>query len=169
MIRRFFSILAAGVERINNFMWVISGFAILIAALILMYEVIMRYVLRIPTIWEIEASVYLVIMASFLGAAYGLKEGSHISIELVTVHLSRRTNTYLTLITSFFSWIFCLICAWKGWEMWWEAFSRGWVSESLWGPPLAVPYFFLPLGMTFLSLQYIIFLYHKIKDFKRLP
>jgi TRAP-type C4-dicarboxylate transport system permease small subunit len=46
--------------------------------------------------------------------------------------------------------------AYKGWELFWEAYSKGWKSDSLWGPPLAIPYFFLPLGLTLLSLQFII-------------
>ncbi len=162
-MRRLFSGLAIAIEKINRILWIISSFAILVAAIILTYEVIMRYMIRIPTIWEIETSVYLVIMATFLGAAYGLKEGSHINIELVTIHLSSRINAGLTVVTAVISWLFCLICAWKGWEMWWEAFSKGWKSESMWGPPLAIPYFFLPLGMSFLSLQYIIYIYQKIE------
>jgi TRAP-type C4-dicarboxylate transport system permease small subunit len=167
-MKKAFSAMTRTIEKINYIQWVISGFLILAAALVLTYEVIMRYMLNIPTIWEVEASVYLIIMATFLGAPYGIKEGSHIGIELVTVHLSSRTTAGLTIITAFISWIFCLLVAWKGWEMWWEAFSKGWRSESLWGPPLAVPYFFLPLGMSLLSLQYIIFMYRKIADFRDL-
>lgn len=162
-MRRLFSVLSRVIEDINHFLWIISGFAILLSALVLTYEVIMRYMLRIPTIWEVEASVYLTIMAVFLGAGYGLKEGSHINIDLVTIHLSPRAKAGLTMVTAFLSWIFCLICTWKGWEMWWEAYSRGWKSESLWGPPLSIPYFFLPLGMSLLSLQYITFMYQKME------
>jgi TRAP-type C4-dicarboxylate transport system permease small subunit len=95
-------------------------------------------------------------MATFLAAAYGLKDGAHINIDLITRLLPPRINVRLSIVTSALSLIFCIIIAWKGWEMWWEAFSKGWKSESVWSFPLAVPYFFLPLGMTLLSLQYVI-------------
>jgi len=40
-------------------------------------------------------------------------------------------------------------------------------SESLWGPPLWIPYFFLPLGMTLLFLQYIVYIRDKIVNLKK--
>jgi len=151
-----FARVAKKVENLNRSLYIASSAAILLSALILTYEVLMRYFLKTPTIWEIEASIYLMIMASFLGAAYGLKDGSHINIDLVTRLLPPKFQEKLCLVNSTLSLFFCIFVAWKGWGMWWEAFSKGWRSESVWGFPLAVPYLFLPLGMTLLSLQYII-------------
>jgi TRAP-type C4-dicarboxylate transport system permease small subunit len=51
--------------------------------------------------------------------------------------------------------------------MWWEAVVRNEHSESLWGPPLWIPYFFLPLGMTLLFLQYIVGIRDKIVNLKK--
>jgi len=155
-MKSLFSGLARRIEGLNHFIYLISSLAILLSAFVLTYEVIMRYVLRTPTIWEIEASVYLTIMATFLAAAYGLKDGAHINIDLITRLLPPRFNVGLSIVTSVLSLFFCILIAWKGWAMWWEAFSKGWKSETVWSFPLAIPYFFLPLGMTLLSLQYMI-------------
>lgn len=143
------------IENLNRALYYVSSLAILLSAFILTYEVIVRYVLRVPTIWEIESSVYLTIMATYLGAAYGLKDGAHINIDMITRLLPKGVTEKLSLVTSMISLVFCLLLAWKGWVMWWEATIKGWHSESLWGPPLTIPYFFLPLGMTLLSLQYV--------------
>ena len=144
------------IEKLNRNLYYVSSLAIVLSAFILTYEVIVRYILRIPTIWEIESSVYLTIMATYLGAAYGLKDGAHINIDMITRLLPEGFTSKLSLVTSIISLAFCLLVAWKGWVMWWEATAKGWRSESLWGPPLTIPYFFLPLGMTLLSLQYVI-------------
>ena len=40
-------------------------------------------------------------------------------------------------------------------------------SESLWGPPLWIPYLFLPIGMTLLFLQYIVYIRDKIVSLKK--
>ncbi len=148
--------LARRVEAFNRVMYWFSAVAILLSALILTYEVLMRYLFRIPTIWEIEAAIYLGVMATFMGAAYGLKDGAHINIDLVTRALPPRIQTRLYRMMSFISLLFCIYLSYKGWQLWWEAFSKGWRSESLWGPPLAIPYFFLPMGISLLSLQFII-------------
>jgi len=148
--------LAGIVEAFNRVMYWFSAVAILVSSLILTYEVTMRYILKIPTIWEIEAAIYLGVLATFMGAAYGLKDGAHINIDLVTRAFPPRIQIRLYRMTSFISLLFCIYLSYKGWQFWWEAFSKGWRSESLWGPPLAIPYLFLPLGMSLLSLQFII-------------
>jgi TRAP-type C4-dicarboxylate transport system permease small subunit len=51
--------------------------------------------------------------------------------------------------------------------MWWEAVVGNHHTESLWGPPLWIPYLFLPLGMTLLFLQYIIYIRDKIVNLKK--
>jgi TRAP-type C4-dicarboxylate transport system permease small subunit len=51
--------------------------------------------------------------------------------------------------------------------MWWESVVGNEHSESLWGPPLWIPYFFLPLGMTLLFLQYIVYIRDKIVNLKK--
>ena len=51
--------------------------------------------------------------------------------------------------------------------MWWEAVVGNQHTESLWGPPLWIPYLFLPLGMTLLFLQYIVYICDKIVNLKK--
>jgi TRAP-type C4-dicarboxylate transport system permease small subunit len=148
--------LSGAVETFNRAMYWLSAVAIVLSSLILTYEVVMRYLLKIPTVWEIESSIYLGVLATFMGAAYGLKDGAHINIDLFVRALPPGGRRFLEKITSSSAFLFCAYVAFKGWQLFWEAFSKGWRSESMWGPPLAVPYFFLPLGMSLLSLQLLI-------------
>ncbi len=148
--------LARWVEGFNRVLYWISALAILVSSLILTYEVLMRYVFKIPTIWEIESAIYLGVMATFLGSAYGLKDGAHINIDVVLRALSPKARERTQIVTSCLAFLFTAYVGYKGWGLFWEALSKGWRSESLWGPPLAIPYLFLPLGMTMLSLQLVI-------------
>ena len=59
------------------------------------------------------------------------------------------------------------ILAWFAWPMWWEAVVRKEHTESLWGPPLWIPYLFLPFGMSLLFLQYIVYIIKKIKSLRK--
>ena len=51
--------------------------------------------------------------------------------------------------------------------MWWETVVNNEHSESLWGPPLWIPTLFLPLGMTLLFLQYIVYIGRKIERLRQ--
>ncbi len=134
----------------------ISGLAILAATLIIVEQVLVRYVLNAPTIWQVEIAVYLLIAATFLGAPYGLKEKAHINIDILVISFPQRFRERLDLATAFIALLFCIFLAWRGSVMWLEAFEGNWRSSSLLSFPLVYPYALIPLGMMLTSFQYVI-------------
>lgn len=158
------------IEKIINITSDVTGYlsaaTIVIAALILTYEVVFRYLYNAPTIWEIEASVFLLMFSCFIGAAFVLKNNAHINIELITSKLSTKNQMLLNIITSILSFLFCVAMTIRAWPMWWEAYHLGWVSDSLWGPPLWIPYLFLPVGFTIISAQYLVHIWNCIKKYR---
>ena len=136
------------------------------AAIIVTEAVVVRKILGVSTIWQIEAAVFLLIFAVFAGAPFVQKNERHLNVDLLIIHLSPRTREYLLLVVSILSCLLAAIIAWYAWPMWWEAVVGNEHSESLWGPPLWIPYLFLPFGMTLLVLQYIVYICNKITDLK---
>ncbi len=115
------------------------------------------------TIWQIEASVFLLIFSVFVGAPLVQKNEHHLNVDLVLVYLSPRTREKVIITVSIFSCILTALLGWYAWPMWWEAVVEKAHTESLWGPPLWIPYLFLPLGMSLLFLQYILYIVKKIR------
>ncbi|MEJ2164229.1 MAG: TRAP transporter small permease [Desulfobacterales bacterium] len=137
------------------------------AAVIVTEAVVVRKILGISTIWQIEASVFLLIFTVFAGAPFVQKKEHHLNVDLLIIHLSPKTREIILIVVSITSCIFAAILAWYAWPMWWESVVGNEHSESLWGPPLWIPYFFLPFGMTLLVLQYIVYIRDKIVNLKR--
>jgi TRAP-type C4-dicarboxylate transport system permease small subunit len=137
------------------------------AAIIVTEAVLVRKILGISTIWQIEASVYLLMFTVFAGAPFVQKNEHHLNVDLVIIHLSPRTREIVLIIVSIITCLLAALLAWYAWPMWWEAVVRNEHSESLWGPPLWIPYLFLPLGMTLLFLQYIVGIRDKIVNLKK--
>ncbi len=145
----------------------IAALSLVAAAIIVTECVIVRKVFGVSTIWQIEASVFLLILVVFTGAAFVQKNEHQLNVDLVIIHLSPKTREVTLIIVSIISCILALILAWYAWPMWWEALVNNEHSESLWGPPLWIPYLFLPLGMTLLFLQYIVYIGDKIIALKK--
>jgi len=145
----------------------IAALALVAAALIITEGVVVRKILGFSTIWQIEASVYLLMYACFVGAAFAQVHEHHLNVDLVIIHLSPRTREKTIIVVSIASCLICAIIAWYAWPMWWEAVVRNDHSESLWGPPLWIPYFFIPFGMSLLFLQYIVYIADKIRTMRR--
>jgi len=168
--KRVVALIAWGIDSWSELTGFACSIGIFVASLIIVHSVITRYA-RIPTVWQIELAIYLLMMATYVGAAYGLKHGGHIHIDIVTNLLPSRPREVLFLVTTVLGLFIAGVIGWYSWPMWWEAYKAGYHSESLWGPPLVFPYILLPLGMSFLAIQYLIHIAMKatlIRDlFKR--
>ncbi len=64
-----------------------------------------------------------------------------------------RIRLWLVDVASF---AFCAFFAWKSWTLANEAWTDGQVSNSMWSPPLAIPYVLMALGMTLLCAQILL-------------
>jgi len=144
----------------------IGAIALLAAALVTTEGVLVRKLLGWSTIWQIELSVFLLMYACFVGAAFGQMGEHHLNIDLLIVYLPPRPREVLLIVAGLLSCVICVVIAWYAWPMWWESVIHNEHSESLWGPPLWIPYIFLPLGLTLVFLQSLVQLRRRILLFR---
>ena len=147
---------ARGVNAVGALMGYLSGFAIVACTCILVFEVVVRYWLAWPTDWEIEMSIMLLIVATFMGAAFTQASNGHVGIEVLDSLLSARANRWRNALGDTLSLAFCTFVAWHSWKFFYEAWSDGKMSNTAWGPQLWPVYLSMALGMSLLSLQLLV-------------
>ena len=142
--------------RVNGFVVMVSMLALLVACLILTSSVVLRYFLKIPTDWQDEASVFLLIGAVFMSGAFVQAERGHIGISAIEGYCSPLVNRLRLLFCDVASFAFCTFFTYKSWSMLHEAVVEGQTTSSTWDPPLWIPYGLMSTGMTLLCLQLLL-------------
>jgi TRAP-type C4-dicarboxylate transport system permease small subunit len=140
----------------NAVIVVAAALSLIAACAILSYSVLTRSLLHSATYWQDEAAVFLLVGATFLSAAYVQGQRGHIGIEAFVGLLSPTANHIRLWLVDVASLMFCGFFAWKSWTLTYEAFDEGQVSNSMWSPPLAIPYGLMAAGMTLLCLQILL-------------
>ena len=130
--------------------------ALLSAAAILTYSVMARYFLKISTDWQDEASVFLLVGATFLASATVQQHRGHVGIEALAAILPRAVNTARLFLVDIASLAFCAFFSWKSWTLLHEAVVEGHTSATSWAPPLWIPYGTMALGMSLLCAQILL-------------
>ncbi len=135
-----------------------GGFAALLvgAAIVVVCEmVVMRYFLRASTVWQTEFVIYSLVAATFIGSPYVLLIRGHVNVDLLPLYLGPRGRYLLALLAGFGGLAFCLILAINGYQLFYEALTNRWTTDTVWALPLWIPYLSIPLGIGLLSLQYL--------------
>ncbi|HMO29030.1 TRAP transporter small permease [Enterovirga sp.] len=135
---------------------ILCSLALVGASCILSYSVIARHFFQAATYWQDEASVFLIVGATFLSAAHVQARRGHVGIEALAEILPPAANRIRSFLVDLASFAFCAFFAWKSWTLFHEAWVDGQTSSSTWGPPLWVPYSLMALGMTLLSIQILL-------------
>ena len=148
--------LERGLALCNNIIVVIAAVALISACAILSYSVLGRALFHSPNYWQDEAAVFLLVGATFMTSAYVQQQRGHIGIEAFVGLLSPRVNRIRLWVVDVASFLFCAFFTWKSWTLAHEAWADGQVSNSMWSPPLAIPYGLMATGITLLCTQILL-------------
>lgn len=134
---------------------VLSTLLIVAAMLVVCQMILMRYIFRLPTIWQTDFVIFSATAAMFLGAPYVLLKGGHVGVDVVEMLVGDRARLRLKLLGSVLGLAFCAIMLAATWVQFHDAWAGNWKHSSVWAPPLWVPLAALPIGFAALCLQYV--------------
>lgn len=143
------------VAAISRLCGIVAALMVLVSVLVVGQMVWVRYVLEGSSIWQTEFVTYLLIAATLIGSPYVLLTRGHVNVDLIPLYVGHRLRLVLAFIAAAISLGFCLIIAWYGYKLWYEAWENNWLSETVWGVRMWIPYAAMPIGFGVLSLQYI--------------
>ncbi|MGQ7847029.1 TRAP transporter small permease subunit [Granulosicoccus sp. 3-233] len=142
---------------------ILFSIGIVCSMLILIQEIVLRYVFGAPTIWAHETTVFLCALAFIYGGLYCTARDQHIRVVLLYDHVKGRARRVLDVAISIVSMIASLFFAWAAWIMVKRAIYRPdgslhfETSGSAWDPTYpAWLKLFLLATLSVMALQFLI-------------
>lgn len=120
------------------------------------WGVFRRYVLSSPVLYVEEYSGYLLVAVTFLGLAYTLRSGGHISVDILVSRLHPRVTQMLRVATPIAALAFLGVLTWSSWRLVREGYLLGTTSISVYRTPLYPIYAIMALGFTLIGIQAVI-------------
>ena len=128
----------------------------LLASIVLITELVFeRYLFQNAITWQPELVTMMLVASTFIGAPYVLKEGGHVNMEYVYTLIDEKKKTFLQIFTSIICLLFFMVLFYLAWEITYEAWVKKYTTNSIWDPPLWIPYSSMLIGATLMTLQYI--------------
>ena len=148
-------VIDSAIDKILSAMGLISVVMMVLLSLFITTQVFCRYFLSVHVPGLFDLSIYSLIIFTFLSAAYTLREGKHISVDLLSSHLPEGARVGLEISAYTAALFFVVILGWFGWKWAYMSFASGVMTISETPIPKGILISAIVLGAFLLSLQMI--------------
>jgi TRAP-type C4-dicarboxylate transport system permease small subunit len=141
-------------DKILEILAVLSGLLLLFITFAIFYTIFARF-LDIPgPIWAVQFTEYALLWMTLLGTAWVLKQRKHVSVDLLTSHLSAQTRLYFNLGHSVMGVLVSGVLCWYGTVVTWGQYQRGVMDIQVVDMPKHLILIIIPISFLFLAGQF---------------
>ncbi len=146
---------------INNFAKVLAIIMVILLTIVVLLQVIFRYILNIGLPWVDEISRYLNVWVAFLGASIGFKYGDHVGVAFLTKKLPEQAEKIYKIITNIFMFVFLCLAIYYSYN--YVASSRS--VTPMMRLPFQFPKAALLVGLSFMGIHHLSIIFSDIVSF----
>jgi len=121
------------IDKISDYTGVFIALWTVNAVVFYFYEVVMRYLFNMPTIWVHEASFLLFGMQYLMTGAYAMLHGAHVRVDILYIKLPPRGRVGMDIFTSVFFFIFVIALMGTSWSFFTSSFEMSEITIETWG------------------------------------
>ena len=146
----------AFVDRLSELFGRVAAWLFFIIGGMIVFEVVARYVFLSPTIWAEEMSRFAQIWATYLAAAYVLKNRHLIRIDIASRKLGPRARVVAELFTLSIIAVFCVVAIIYGIEIVADSIVQGRATPTMLSVPMWITESAIPVGAALLLAQALV-------------
>lgn len=136
---------------------------LVVAVLIVCWEIAMRYFFRQPLVWMVEVCEYILFSIAFLGAPWLLKKGGHVSVDVVTEHMGSKMQKVMRRIALVAGIIVSAIICWFSFVTALDCYKTGVLVTKTINVPKHYFLFLICLGYLGLLLEFARQFFHNLR------
>ncbi|KAB2884937.1 MAG: TRAP transporter small permease [Albidovulum sp.] len=104
--------------------------------------------------WAQEATIYMFVWMAKFGAAYGVRTGIHVGVDILAERLEGAARRWITILAMSGGVLFTAIIAWIGTDFVWHVRAGGQITPDLELPSWIV-YLAVPLGSALMCFRFV--------------
>lgn len=145
--------IARSVTALNRWLFALAKWLVYAIVLLMLWEVLSRYMLHSPTSWAPELATLVFGPFFLLGGPYLLHLGGHVAVDVLSERATGRTATVLRIVGFVLAAAFGGILLWFSLPLAIQSWEYGETSYSAWNPVIWPAKAFLPLASALLLMQ----------------
>ena len=143
----------------------LAAVLLVLMALAISFDVILRSVINMPLKWVFEATEYALLFITFLGVTWVLQRDEHVRLDLLLNSLQRRGRAVIEAITSLVMASVCLVITWSSAHHEIYLFQNDITIQKYYNILEYTVFFIIPVGFFLLFVQSLKRTYQYIRQF----
>ena len=144
----------------------LAGVLLVFISAAMCYTIFMRFVFSQTTIWIVPVSEYALLWAVFLGTTWLLKEGGHITTDVIYTHLNEKTKRILDCIMAVIGGLACAMLFYLGMVHTYDCVIHGVTDVRAFTVPKSIVFIIIPIGSILLTIQFFRMARSKLIDIR---
>jgi C4-dicarboxylate transporter, DctQ subunit len=141
-------------DRILDVLAALAGLILVFIVTAVCYTIGLRYLFTRTTIWIIQTTEYALLWIVFLATAWLLREGGHITTDIVHTHFQEKTKRNLDGIMLVIGGLTSALLVYLGALHTWDCIVHGVNDVRAVTVPKAAVFIVIPLGSLLLTIQF---------------
>ena len=154
-------------DKLLDLMAALAGAILVFICAAVCYTIGMRFLFTKTTIWIMQTTEYALLWIVFLGTSWLLREGGHITTDVIYVHLNEKTKHTLDCIMSVIGGVTCAMLFCLGVLHEYDCIVNRVTDVRAVTVPKSAIFVIIPIGSILLTIQFLRMAWSKFVDIRK--
>ena len=153
-------------DKLSNAMAALAGAILVFICAAVCYTIFMRFLFTQTTIWIMPTTEYALLWIVFLATTWLLREGGHITTDIIYTHLNEKTKHYLDCVMFVIGGVACAMMVYFGVVYMGDCIINKVTDVRAVTVPKSAVFIIIPIGFILLTIQFFRMAWSRFMDIK---